>query len=378
MEDQIITSKQIYDDALELMEKRSVSETVELLKEAAKLYPEDIDLLNLLGLCQYILCNFSEATAHWEASIKIKDDGNKASYYLGIISEASFKEMIRNYDIAIASINNGNLDHGIALFESILGKNDGFVEPHIILGMCYYRLGHHKEALSYWEKGLALDRSNNLIQEYLRMVKSQQTEAPGRRRGFVRLAGVILLVAVFSVAAYLMGDKNSNYALMQLDNLIRENAELTLKLNMLDSNREKEVLEVETNYDTPTMTFEDEEATFRRGLELYGDEKFREALNEFELIADHGTDNAFTSEALFFSAVCSENLRDYDGAVARYKQYIEKFPRQNYYDDSLYNSGLILFKVDKKEEAKVLLRKLVKEEPRSIFNNSKVRSILED
>lgn len=59
-----------------------------------------------------------------------------------------------------------------------------------------------------------------------------------------------------------------------------------------------------------------------------------------------------------------------------YEDYIQKYKGRNYYDDSLYSYGLLLYRQGNVSEAKEVLHKLKTEIPNSIFNNSKIEFVL--
>ena len=61
MDSIINLSYKYYNEALKNIKSNNISNARDNLYKAIKLYNEDIDILNLLGSCEYLLCNFDKS-----------------------------------------------------------------------------------------------------------------------------------------------------------------------------------------------------------------------------------------------------------------------------------------------------------------------------
>ena len=104
MQNLIETATAYYNAAIELTENNNYTKAITLLESAIKLFSKDPDILNLMGLCHYRLCNFDKAVFFWSESLNCNYEGNKAKEYLELILSEEFKANIELYNQALSSI----------------------------------------------------------------------------------------------------------------------------------------------------------------------------------------------------------------------------------------------------------------------------------
>ncbi len=113
-------------------------------------------------------------------------------------------------------------------------------------------------------------------------------------------------------------------------------------------------------------------------MKQLGDRRYDEAIARFQYLIDKSSNEDIKAESLYFMALSFQNIEEHEKAGEHYRSYIDKYRDKSYYDDSLYNYGLMLYEKGDIESAKKILNRLKKDEPQSEFMNSKVRSILEN
>ena len=143
---------------------------------------------------------------------------------------------------------------------------------------------------------------------------------------------------------------------------------LVVDINSISSEKKENV--------ESTESIANESEVFNKAIEKFKEENYSEAIKELTPLCNKGKDEIYVAEGTYYLAVSLEKTGDYEGAYKWYKRYIDKFKEKNYYDDSLYNCGLMMYIQGKVDESKEMLNKLVNEVPDSIFVNSRVSEIL--
>lgn len=405
----IYLSYALYNNALSLIREQNLTDATRELKQSVALYSRDEDILNLLGLCCYCLCDFNAANYYWRKSIRLNDSNNRAIEYIQALEEEEFKKLLEQYNTALDKINGSAIQEGIHLLYEITVQKPDLVEPYIIMGLGYYRLNAYDQAMICWQRAREKDTGNPRLNEYIILLQRKMLEQKigKHHRIFQYIAGVLLLTTVISTTGYWMSrnqiqesmaeynlsqqsieeykkqiamiteSKNKTEAenqslLEELEQVKKENHQLIEKISVLVVSEKGS----KNNHESIDMKVADERFIFNKAYALYRQKKYQEALEQFELLVEYGTEEYLVAEALYFTAICYEKLEQWGSAVRHYKKYIEQYPEKNYNDDSLYNCGLLLYRAGQKQEAKAMLQKLVTEFPGSMYVNSKVKRIL--
>ena len=137
MNDLINMSFIYYNKALDLINENNISGAKENLEKAIEIYLKDIDILNLLGLCEYYLCNFNKANYYWNKSIRLNSNCNSAYNYLDELKTQKFNNFMDRYNIGLDYFEREKYVESIEVFESILELNNCFIEIYEILIISY-------------------------------------------------------------------------------------------------------------------------------------------------------------------------------------------------------------------------------------------------
>ena len=395
MNNLIEISNVYYNNALELIKDNKVSKAVTLIEKCLKYYAKDVQVLNLMGICQYMLCDFDKAYFYWSKSLSCDTDDNRANYYLEDLNSEEFKSFISKYNLAIDDINNLKYKDAIITLEEINQFDKELVEPYVIRGLCYYELKEYSLAKEYIEHALAMDKDNAKYLLYLNEINSKNI--PKLKNNSFKKSNITACILAFLlvVTSTLYYQKHNKY--IQISNKSTEyekkiqEANLALETNKTDNNKLKNQLENE-KYKNDTLnrsiridnvernnskSFNGSEAEiFKDAILNFRNKEYSEAIDSFQYIVNKGIEESTVAEAMYYMAVCFEKKENYEMAEKYYSTYISKFHGENYNDDALYNYGLMLYKQGNRDEAKKVLYKLQQEVPNSIFVNSKVRYIL--
>lgn len=375
-------SNKYYNDSLKLVQDNKVSTAIKNLEKALKYYCRDIDTLNLMGLCKYKLCDFTGACFYWHKSLEYRPDNNRAQYYLDILEGEEFKEILEIYNEGISNYNKGNYKESIKIIKDINRKNEEWVEPYIILGLSYYNIKDYSCAKRYLEEGINKDIGNNKYLSYLLKFKNSKknTDIFNKKSIMVYATMGLAIIAMTLIAG---GNyKKYNSTINELNSYKNRTTVLEEQLQESKSAYDKLVLDISNinsdkkENDESTETIDNESEIFNIAIDKFKEEKYSEAIEELTSLCNKGKEEIYVAEGTYYLAVSLEKTGDYEGAYKWYKNYIDKFQNKNYYDDSLYNCGLMLYNEGKIDESKEMLSKLINEVPDSIFVNSRVSEIL--
>lgn len=377
-------SNKYYNDSLKLVQDNKISTAIKNLEKALKYYCRDVDTLNLMGLCKYKLCDFAGACFYWHKSLEYRPDNNRAQHYLDILEGEEFKEILEIYNEGISNYNKGNYEESIKILREINRKNEEWIEPYIILALSYYNIKDYSSAKVYLEEGISKDVGNNKYLSYLLKFKNSKknTEIFNKRSIMVYATMGLAIIAMTLIAS--KNYKSYNATINELDSYKNRTTVLEEQLEESKSAYDKLLLDISNissekkeNVES-TEIIENEEEIFNVAIDKFEEEKYSEAIEKLTYLCNKGKEEIYVAEGTYYLAVSLEKTGDYEGAYKWYKNYIDKFKDKNYYDDSLYNCGLMLYNEGKIDESKEILAKLINDAPDSIFVNSRVSEILKN
>lgn len=426
-----------YNKAINLLEKHNITEAIYELKKAVKIYAQDTDSLNLLGLCYYYKCEFQKAELVWTRSYKLKNEDNSASEYIELLKSEKFKAFLEEFNHSIELIQKEDYSSASAVLFKINKEWDELLEPYLLLALISMKREQYVEAQSLLKEAQELDQTNLEVKEYLihvqenlnddqaaqisknRLMNKSESIPSKNIAGFKRLAVasiiILLLLGVFynyqqnTIQSYedelsfykkelndiqqktesygneLNKIKNKNKVLEAENKVLENNSKRwaenikSLRTETEELNQEKETLAAEKinlNYELSQIIIYAEQELFNKAVNLYRANNFSKSKTIFENIYDRGSADYLQREALFFLANTELKLDNQFKAITRLKEYAEKYPASNYHDDVLYNLGMILNNRGEKKKAKKYLKVLQREYSQSIYNNQKVNNIL--
>src|SRR3989338_2965000 len=204
--------EELYNKGAELYENERYAEALEILSEAYRKCPDDVDTIVLLAGCYINIAHFTQAARLLLDADKLNPNDPMIKYNLGyallcmgrlndamrcmkkclrLNPEAEIKKMAKrminskehfteklenNYDIPLEEefdcedkfllaqkhLYNNQFDKAIALYEWILEKKPNFYRAIQNIGVCYIQDGKPKEALKYFERALSISPNDNL------------------------------------------------------------------------------------------------------------------------------------------------------------------------------------------------------------------------
>ncbi len=384
-------SKSYYNEALDLVNKKDITNAIKSLRVSIIFYAKDIDVLNLLGICYFQTCRFSYAYKVFKKSLTIEKSNNLARYYLETMDSDFFSEILRKYNKGIDYLKCKDYKKVRLYMLEVVRYNDSLIEPYKILGIIEYSLNNNEKALEYFKKANSKDMGDSEIYSYIsKIVNLNQS----KKRPKV-IGSLIILIVFLSISSlyyfnryngsnelideYITKEtktiaENINYEIdnkklrKRVQDLEGKNKQLNNELFRLDNGKEG----------NSHFIIDNEQSTFNKAIKFYKNKEVKSAVQLFNKIINYGLENYIIKESVFFSGNCYSRLGKTKLALDRYKLYIDEYPEDNYYDDCLYYSAILLYKTGNMEEARCMANKLIDSKPNSIFVNSKIKRIIRD
>lgn len=394
MDNLINISYLYYNKSLDFIEKNNISAAKENLEKAIKVYSKDIDMLNLMGLCEYYFCDFNRANFYWKKSLEISEVDNIAHKYIEEkLKTDEFDRIIEKYNIGLDYFNDGKYEESIKIFKNILEYENKFIEVYEILIISYLKINDIKNARKNIDKLEALDIGNNKIVFYeeeinkieIKAIKKDLSKSTQSKIDTVSIkenncnqnkkvvftfvmVAVLIGLNLFVYSKYSKKESeninNIKYELEQkkiaYDELEKENKKLNNDIKAIFNNNYYEMVELQ-----------------KKTEKYYINKEYKKVIENFNYILDYSDDEYIKADAVYFIAASNLKLGKKEEAMKYYEMYINEYPNGDASDDVLYNYALILNDINNREKAKEIAKQLKENYPDSQFNNSKIASIIE-
>ncbi|WP_300276156.1 tetratricopeptide repeat protein [Peptacetobacter sp.] len=394
MDNLINISYLYYNKSLDFIKKNNISLAKENLDKAIKVYSKDIDILNLLGLCEYYLCNFNEANFYWKKSLEINKINNLAQKYIEEkLKTNKFSEIMEKYNIALDCFDNDRYEESINIFKNILKYEDKFIEVYEILVILYLKIDDIKNSKIMLEALEEIDKGNKKILFYKEEINKTENKIINKKvsndiknemntllikennykqNKKITIISVILVLFIgLNLFNYLYYNKKESKKINNItqelekekilqNELKKENEKLNKDIKFIFNNSHNEVLKLQ-----------------KESEQYYFDKEYKKAIEKFNYILDYSDDEVIIADAIYFIAASNLKLGKKEEAIKYYEIYINKYKNFDAYDEILYNYALILNDENNIEKAKELAKELRKNHPYSQFNNSKIAYIID-
>lgn len=389
-----IDSYKKYNNALDLANKNYITTASELIDEALDINPKDVDILNLKGLLKLLKCDFSKAFESFYTSI-CYGNNELAKKYTDILSSQEFNIFLSRYNHSIRFINEELNQESIHILENIIDEDPDLIEPYVILSLLYDKLNNIKKKEFYLGKLRDIDKDNSVFEsndEINHDTEVKVTKDKNNKK-LKKLSYVVAISILIGVGAYYTNKKiqNLNNELAQKNQQLSEvDKELNKKedeLNIANSELDetnKELEKVNQKLDEESQKLDEsiltsgESTIYQHAMKLKKDNQNELAIKYLEQIVKNGKTKQYISEAIYQIALLSEKVNDNEQAKLYYKKYINTYtPQDKYYDDAFYQLGMLYYNSGDLDNAKKTFYGLRSEVPDSMYNNSKIKEILQ-
>jgi len=170
--------------------------------------------------------------------------------------------------------------------------------------------------------------------------------------------------------------KNSLSSLNQTDLLQYQNNQSFLSFDSIQELKQREEEKRELAEANTFLEEGTEQQLFNLGMDYFSRQDYQDAADIFKSIYNLTETDYLKRESLFLLARSYEQMDNYQSAEHFYRIYLNEYNDTNYYDEALYNLGLMLNEAGKVGKSREVLERLRREDPYSEYNNSQVYEIL--
>lgn len=365
--DNTIKIENLYNEAIEYINNKNISLAIESLKDYLKINELDVDALNFLGICYFIKCEFNEAYKLFIKGNTIDKNNELSIKYINFLKSDKFNIILDLYNIGIENLQNENIDKSKESFEKILNLEPNLMEPKIILAIIYAYDKNIKLSNKLIDEVLEIDSENHHIL-FIKSIINKNKKNPNKIYKY--LIAVSAGLMIFQGIYISNSDDKIEYKYNNtIESLSAENDLLKIKIKDLEDNKD---ISEENN-----IIIVDEKEAFKKAMKYFTNKEYEQAITLFDYLIKYGEEDLYVQESTYWIGSLYEILEDYDKAKLYYNKYIDNYSNlYNYYDDSLYKLGLLYYSSDDIENSQKIMNKLENECSESIYNNSKVKEII--
>ncbi|MCD6354802.1 MAG: tetratricopeptide repeat protein [Prolixibacteraceae bacterium] len=253
-------------------------------------------------------------------------------------------------------------------------------EDSYILGFCYYHTGNYKKAAPLLEKAskgndeMAQNAFYHLADTYIRLNDKEKARVAFEAASEFDFNDRIKEDALFSFAklTYELSYSPFNETIKAFDRYIslypnsERNAEayrILVEVYMVTKNYADAISSIEKiEVKTPEILRAYQRVTFYRGLELFNNLAYNQAINFYDLSLKNGSyDRTLKAKALYWKAEALYRVGDYNNSITVYNQFLGtagafSLPE---YSNAQYNLAYAYFKLGDYESASSLFRKYI-------------------
>ena len=388
-----------YNNALELANRKYITNAIELIEQAVSINPKDVEILNLRGLLSLLACKFPVAIESFYISMCYKKEELQSEYVDKLTSE-DFRIFLARYNHAIRFINEELNEESISILNNIIDEEPELIEPYVILALLYDKMRQEDKKEEYLKVLRIIDRGHDLIEiKEVNKEDKEEEKKSNKLLGYVVLGGAILMLGGYALAnKNQVDDLNTELAqkeeqLSQAEEEAQKIKEEADKKAEEEAQKAKEEAEKKAKEEAEKKAKEEadkkakEEAErleglsevklFENGVTQKQVGNYEASIKSFKDAAAKGDSEKYQSQALYQVAMLSEKIGNEEDAIEYYNKYIVAYPNfDDYYDDALYSLGMIYYENEDLDNAKKIFRILKNDESDSMYYNSKIKDIL--
>ena len=238
------------------------------------------------------------------------------------------------YQLGYAYYKANNFENAIAQFNKIISGNDSVAQnAYYHLAESYLKLDKKQEALNAFKNASEMN-FDLAIQEDARLNYAKLSYEIGNSYQSVPA------VLIDFIAKYPKNVENTAVEKMLIDSYI-SSKNYDEAITLLEKNKKQENKAVY------------QKVTFYKGVELFTDRNYNEAIKLFKKSLDNKIDNEFTARATFWKAEAQSILEDYKNALVDFKQFmtLPGATATTEYKNSNYTLGYVCFKLKEYDAA---------------------------
>ena len=405
-------SGKVYVKAMNKYNDGYIKKALSLCEKSISLNNRNAAALNLKGILYYLEGDLDKAKNMWNINYKRNNDNVSKKYLDDSVRD---KEKLHLYVRALELIKKYNINGALKLLNKCENSDFNFINVNNNITLCYIKQGEYVKALQYIKKVLKVDKNNT--QAFLNKKTLMEFGTLKRKINYKKIVIgifiIILIISLFFMAKMFMYNKsfsifgvkkfqketslNSKKVNSKTKNLVQiHNQEINsfpreqLTASIKNNNFEQIVGYVSTWKDINLkmndrlLLVKAEDIIKRNGIQFFyekgttsmNNKKFSEAKKYFLNALLYSSGSYLKEHIIYMLAVSYKSTSDFQNALKYYELNLKQYPRGTYCEEVLYNL-IIINKELNITKSKIYAQKLVKQFPRSQYNNSIVKEILD-
>lgn len=385
-----IESYELYNKSIDMINNNCFTSAIKTLESAKLINSNDEDITIALGLLNLLFCNFDEACEYFYKSYR-NTSNNLSKKYIDIIISDKFKKFLEIYNLGLIKVNEKKYDEAIKIFLNIVDKESSLIEVYIILYSIYEVIGDNIKKDECIDLIKFLDRDNEILDNLYKntnisksLDEKQKLTTNHKNKNIKVGIFIIMIVVAFSGVGIkyklnqsVVEEKDESTKYEEHDN---ENYKEEENKNEIDKEDVYEVnRENSDQIENIDLSGISEEELLNKANNFKHSKDYEEAIKIYKNIIRLNKNPDMVSEAVYQVAILNEKIKNYDEAIEYYDKYIDKYSTSYpYYDESYYNIAMIYYENNNKEKSKKYLSELIIKDPKSIYNNTKVKEIIDN
>ncbi|AKA71465.1 tetratricopeptide repeat protein [Clostridium scatologenes] len=406
-------SKKIYIKASNKYNNGYIDKAMDLCEESISLDIKNAASINLKGLLHYLKGDIDSARKLWKMNHQINNDGVSEKY---LASTKSDESRLYTYEKAISLIKGLYINEALDLLEQCSESDYNYINVNNYKALCYIKKGQYDKAIDSIENVMKIDKNNSMAKENKKvLVKCGVIKNKiDTKQAIYCLIGVLLIIVVtFGSTAIFkkvksnvakshsaktskvnvekVANNNGNKATKEAPKKIQQEAFPADKIksdiqnknfdNLYDdyirwkdkniSNDDKEVISSVINI----LKNEGVEYFYGKGDGYINSQDIPNAKNNLTKAYEIGSDNYLYPHIIYMLGTSFYLSSDPQNAIKYYTQYDEKYGTDDYEETVLYALATMYKDLDK-DKAATYAQKLVDKYPKSIYNNSVIKSLI--
>lgn len=378
--------KNDYDKALKAYHNGELKKSLEYCEIGISKNLKNSSVLNLKGLILYLKGDLEGAITVWKINKDFNDDEMSKTY---IKDAESDKHRECEFEKAKILIKDLHINKAIEKLKVCRESDFNSIQVNNALALCSLRKGEYDESRAYISKAILINKSDiNTLS--IKKELDRFTEVKGNKKMLIP----IIVVSSIIISVVIMGAVNKKkYKLSNINSNIVNNvgnenildgskekeedkikAEETLDVDIKDTESVAEAVKAET-VEEKNITVEEIEGYYIDASTYFEEGNYLKAESNLSSVVKKSEGNHLNDDILFLLGSTYEKLDDINNSIKYFEEYITMYVNGDYIEEVYYKLALNFSNIDL-EKGKEYANKLVYNYPESIYNNSKIDSII--
>lgn len=406
-----------YKKAMSLYNKGEIDKAIGLCEKIISMDLKNSAVLNLKGLLLYLKGELEEAASLWKINKHYNNDKVSQKYLEGIEQDRLKQQA---YKQSLQLINELRINEAVILLENCRKSDFNLINVSNTLAACYIKQGKYDAAQKSIEEVFSIDKKNKEALDTRKLL--YEYGIAKKDKNYLRLAAVAAIACLIVLGTYEIHNALNKTSIKSKNNKGISNAAPVKK------EQPKEAVKVEENKSAAPQTnaalkdefpsdklkqaigknaFDDmydiveqykdyssnndnkilinqaisllqqsgAKSFYNTAREKHKANQFDAAIVYYNKTLEYNQDDNIKPDIIYMLGDCYKNLNNVDKATELYEQYL-KFNMKNGYEETALYDLVLMYKDRDKDRAKGYAQKLVTWNPKSIYNNSIVKAIL--